>query len=131
VRLGTESIRLSLDSKSKEDKMQNLGNNRRGGGNMRRVTRMQRAIDNSGFFKAIRDEGAGMRNAPRWRKRYKLTGTEYYLYLLFDEQYRIQFKKGGFFVEPSELVGKVDKSVSDFLTTLDALAEEIHGSSEE
>jgi hypothetical protein len=98
---------------------------------MRRVTRMQRSIDESGLFKALRDEGAGRGRAPRWRKRYKLTGTQYYLYLLFDEQYRVQQGKGGFFVSREEMIGKVDKSVTDFLSTLDELVLEIHGSEEE
>ncbi len=111
--------------------MQNFGNNTRGGGPMRRATRMQRVLDGSSVFKVIRDENSGLGRAPRWRKRYKLIGTDYYLYLLFDERYRVQKGKGGPFVDSSELKEDISKEAQEVLRELSELEKEIHNHSEE
>ena len=111
--------------------MNQYGSGTRGGGPMRRATRMERLINKSGHFKAIRSEGAGFGTAPRWRKKYTLTGTNYYLYLMFNETYHIQNGKNGPFVNTLEFTASVSPEVRDFMQELAKLGEEIHGSGEE
>lgn len=111
--------------------MQNYGNNTRGGGPMRRATRMERLINKSGLFKNIRDEGAGFGTAPKWRKRYRLIGTKYYFYLMFNETYHVQEGRDGRFIQLHEFLPNVSGEVKAFMKDIAALSEEIHGSGEE
>lgn len=111
--------------------MQNYGSGMRGGGAMRRATKMERYLNKSGVFKPIRDEGAGFGRAPRWRKRYKLTGTSYYLYLMFNETYMITDGKQGMVQNLVEFKKNASAEVQAIMTGLEELTEEIHGSGEE
>lgn len=111
--------------------MQNYNASSRTYSQGRMATRMERLINESGIFKTIRDENAGFRSAPKWRKRYKLTGSNYYLYLMFDETYHIQNGKNGPFVLIEDFIKNSSKEVQELMNKLAELGKEIHEHKEE
>ena len=87
----------------------------RGGRGRPRTTVAQRKILKSGLFNLLRDNTAGMGQAPKWIARYKLKDTKCIFVLMPMDQIYIQSQKQGPFVRGAHLVGNVPDKAVDFM----------------